>query len=290
MGLRLRHARVCLGGAVEHDSRPGLGADRFDCEVRRPGRLGAGPSHLGVRHTGFSLDGPESSRQRSLMALRRRRRPCSKRPGPPIAIEKLVSCDVCAYVQRRQEDEPLPCERCDHPITKRQHDMQARVWAYLIAAAIIYIPANVLPMMEIRSTLGRSIHTILGVYELWRLGSWDLAVIVFVASVVVPITKLVALATLLLARRWRGNAAQRQRTRLYELVEFIGQWSMLDVFVVVLMAAMANFPGISQIIAGPAAASFGTVVILTMLAAMSYDPRTGWDEKTKTTGGTTAND
>ncbi len=115
--------------------------------------------------------------------------------------------------------------------------------------------------------------------ELWRLGSWDLAVIVFVASVVVPITKLIALVVLLLGKRWRGDGVQRQRTRLYELVEFIGQWSMLDVFVVILMTAMANFPGVSQIIAGPAAASFGMVVVLTMLAAMSYDPRTGWDRQ-----------
>src|SRR5690606_41061950 len=96
------------------------------------------------------------------------------------------------------------------------------------------------------------------------LGSWDLAVMVFIASVVVPITKFLALAVLLLGRRWRGDNVQRQRTRLYELVEFVGQWSMLDVFVVILMAAMANFPGVSQIIAGPAAASFGLVVVLTM--------------------------
>jgi len=205
--------------------------------------------------------------------------------------EHVAACDVCAYVQPRQDFEPMPCERCGHPMTKRQHHMSARVWAYLIAAAVIYIPANVLPMMIISNPLGTSVHTILGgVYELWRLGSWDLAVIVFVASVVVPITKLGALAVLLLARRWRGEAAQRQRTRLYELVEFIGQWSMLDVFVVVLMAAMANFPGVSQIVAGPAAASFGMVVVLTMLAAMSYDPRSGRDENSKTSGGTKAND
>ena len=204
--------------------------------------------------------------------------------------EQLMACESCGYVQPAYEN-GLPCERCEALLHKRKPNMQTRVWAFLLAAAIVYIPANVLPMMEIRSALGNSNHTILGgVVELWRLGSWDLAIIVFVASVVVPITKLAALVVLLTARRWRGDLTQRQRTRLYELVEFIGQWSMLDVFVVVLMGAMANFPGLSQIIAGPAAASFGMVVVLTMLAAMSYDPRTGWDQKRRASGGITSND
>src|SRR5690606_23742907 len=129
-----------------------------------------------------------------------------------------------------------------------------------------------------------------GSHVRWLLGSWYLEVIDFIASFYVPITKLLALAVLLLGRRWRGDNVQRQRTRLYELVEFVGQWSMLDVFVVILMAAMANFPGVSQIIAGPAAASCGLVVVLTMLAALSYDPRTGWDLGQKTTAGNSAHE
>src|SRR3546814_563507 len=124
--------------------------------------------------------------------------------------------------------------------------------------------------MQVRTATSDGAHTILGgVVELWRMGSWDLALIVFVASVVVPITKLLALMVLMVKHRWQGDIVQRQRTRLYELIEFIGQWSMLDVFVVILMTAMVNFPGISQVIAGPGAVSFGVVVIFTMLAAMS---------------------
>lgn len=207
------------------------------------------------------------------------------------ALERLAACRNCDYVQECDPATTVSCARCGSLVRKRKPDMQVRTWALMAAAAVIYVPANVLPMMEIRSALGASNHTILGgVLELWRLGSWDLAVIVFVASVVVPITKLIALAVLLLADRWRGDGVQRQRTRLYELVEFIGQWSMLDVFVVILMAAMANFPGVSQIIAGPAAASFGVVVVLTMLAAMSYDPRTGWDRGYPATREIIAND
>lgn len=193
----------------------------------------------------------------------------------------LASCPACGLVQAMESgSEPCACSRCGAHIHFRKPDTAARVWALVIAAAIAYIPANVLPVMHVRTATGNSDHTILGgVVELWRLGSWDLAVIVFVASVVVPLTKLLALTLLMLRRRWAGHTVQRQRTRLYELIEFIGQWSMLDVFVVILMSAMANFPGISQVIAGPGAASFGLVVILTMLATMSYDPRKGWDQE-----------
>jgi len=211
--------------------------------------------------------------------------------GPPIA-----SCASCGYVQavparlfsrwvdRRgiqrleQDGGPARCGRCGSRLYRRKPNMDGRVWAFLLAACIAYVPANVLPVMRIRTVMGESAHTILGgVLELWNLGSPDLAVIVFVASIVVPVTKLAILMLLLLRRRWKGEALQRSRTRLYDFINFIGQWSMLDVFVVILMSAMANFPGMSQVIAGPGAASFGLVVVLTILAAESYDPRSGWD-------------
>lgn len=193
----------------------------------------------------------------------------------------LASCESCGFVQSlASASEPAPCKRCGARVHFRKPDPFSRVWALVVAAAIIYIPANVLPVMRVRTATSDGAHTILGgVLELWRMGSWDLALIVFVASVVVPMTKLLALSILMVKQHWQGSEVQRQRTRLYELIEFIGQWSMLDVFVVILMTAMANFPGISQVIAGPGAASFGMVVILTMLATMSYDPRRGWDRR-----------
>lgn len=195
--------------------------------------------------------------------------------------ELVTSCESCGYVLTLQSSHSQRrCPRCAHRVHLRHPVARQRAWALLIAATIAYIPANVLPVMRIRTAVSDSAHTILGgVLELWQLGSADLAIIVFVASIVVPLTKLIAMALLLLQRDWRGAAVQRQRTRLYELVEFIGQWSMLDVFVVVLMGAMGDFPGLTQILAGPAAFSFGLVVILTMLAAMSYDPRLGWDAR-----------
>lgn len=203
-------------------------------------------------------------------------------PHPNLSAGRVVaSCSSCGYVQNiKPGTEACRCERCHARMHRRKPNPVSRVWALIITASIVYIPANILPIMRLRTAVGESAHTILGgVIELWQLGSWDLAVIVFVASVVVPMTKLLALMVLMVNRHWRGSTVQRQRTRLYELIEFIGQWSMLDVFVVILLTAMADFPGVSQIIAGPGAASFGFVVILTMFAAMSYDPRRGWDQQ-----------
>lgn len=194
---------------------------------------------------------------------------------PLSAGQEHCACESCGLVQALGEKS---CARCGAALHKRRPNARARSLAFLATALVLYIPANVLPMMELRSLVMAGQHTILGgVIQLWELGSWDLALIVFIASVVVPITKILALLVLNLQSRWRGDLVQRQRNRLYDMVELIGQWSMLDVFVVVLMAALANFPGVSQIIPGPAAISFGLVVVLTMLAAESYDPRTAWD-------------
>lgn len=186
-----------------------------------------------------------------------------------------ASCEVCGLVQ------PPPsggrCARCNSRLAQAGEDHRGEVWALGLAAVIFYIPANVLPVMRVQTLLGSSEHTILGgVRELWQMGSWDLAVIVFVASVLVPVTKLLSLAFLLLHSGHGSVHERRRRTRLYEIVERIGPWSMLDVFVVVLLAALANFPGLSQILIGPAALSFGMVVVLTMLATLRYDPRREW--------------
>lgn len=189
------------------------------------------------------------------------------------------ACRACGFIQNLAPDtEHVQCRRCSARLYWRKPESSSHTWAFVLAASVLYVPANLLPVMYIHVPTGTSAHTILGgVVQFWRMGSWDLALIVFIASVVVPMTKLLALSVLLLRRHWRGYAMQRQRTRLYELVEFVGQWSMLDVFVVVLLSAMADFPGLSQITAGSGATAFGAVVILTILAAMSYDPRLGWD-------------
>ncbi|QVQ27497.1 paraquat-inducible protein A [Achromobacter deleyi] len=199
--------------------------------------------------------------------------------GPDVV---LTGCHVCGQVQAlpREADPEAHhhCVRCEAQVHYRKPDHLARTWALLLAAVVFYIPANVLPVMQVSSVLGDSAHTILGgVVELWQMGSWDIALIVFIASVAVPLTKLLALILLLLTEQWRSTTNLRPRTRLYQMVEFIGQWSMLDVFVVILLAALADFQGLMEISAGAGAAAFGVVVILTMLAAMSFDLRRSWD-------------
>lgn len=200
----------------------------------------------------------------------------------------LTGCHVCGQVQAvpaqaqdHSHSETPHCVRCHAVVHERKPASLTRTWALLLAAAALYVPANVLPIMNISSVfLGDSGHTILGgVVELWQTGSWDIALIVFIASIVVPLTKMLALAALAASVEWCSPFNLRQRTRMYEMIEFIGQWSMLDVFVVILLAALAHFQGLMEISAGPAAASFGLVVVLTMLAAMSFDPRIAWDNE-----------
>lgn len=152
-----------------------------------------------------------------------------------------------------------------------------QVWALLMAAVILYIPANLLPIMQITSLGSTSAHTIVGgVIELFQMGSWDIALVVLVASVMVPIFKLVALSLLLALTQFGAMHGLRKRTQMYRVVEFIGQWSMLDVFVVILLSALGQFGGLLRIEPDTGAIAFGAVVILTMLAALSFDPRLAW--------------
>ena len=152
-----------------------------------------------------------------------------------------------------------------------------RTWALIVAAALLYIPANFLPIMQINSIAGDSAHTILGgVIELVSMGSYSIAAVVFIASVVVPLFKLVCLGVLVYLAQRRATGALRTRTHLYEVVEFIGQWSMLDVFVVILLSALGRFGNLLTIDPGGGAVAFAGVVILTMLAALGFDPRLAW--------------
>jgi len=143
---------------------------------------------------------------------------------------------------------------------------------------VLYLPANLLTMMESVSPFGVQQDTILsGVVYLWDNDSPDLAVIVFVASIVVPIAKIMALGLLLACVRWRWALPPRQLARLFRLIELVGKWSMLDLFVIGLLAALVDFGAKASVQAGPASLAFGAVVVLTMLAASSFDPRLIWD-------------
>jgi paraquat-inducible protein A len=154
----------------------------------------------------------------------------------------------------------------------------SRTWAYLLAATVLYIPANVLPVMDTSSLFGAQKDTILsGVVYLWVSGSWPLAVLVFIASIAVPMLKVLGLAYLTISTQLHSQWLPEQRTQIYRVIELVGRWSMLDIYVITMLVALVQFKALATINAGPAAIAFGAVVVLTLLAAMSFDPRLIWD-------------
>lgn len=195
------------------------------------------------------------------------------------AARGLFSCHVCGLVSKAQPDcREAHCPRCSSPLHFRKPDSLARSWALLIAAYIMYVPANLLPIMETSSLFSSQDDTIMsGVIYLWRSGSWDLALIVFIASIIVPLLKLTAMTLLLITAQRRSVWQPLQRTKLFRIVEFVGRWSMLDIYVVAILTALVQIGSLATIKAGPAALAFGGVVVLTMFSAMQFDPRLIWD-------------
>ncbi|MFH1815173.1 MAG: paraquat-inducible protein A [Pseudomonadota bacterium] len=170
------------------------------------------------------------------------------------------------------------CRRCGTTLHFRKPGSIERAWALLIAACVLYLPANLLPIMETRSMFGVQQDTIMsGVVYLWSSGSWVLALVVFVASVAVPLLKLASLTVLLVSvqRRWRRQPLQR--ARLYRFVELIGRWSMLDVYVVTLLVALVQVQTLAAIRPGAGVLAFAAVVVLSMLTTLSFEPRLIWD-------------
>lgn len=196
------------------------------------------------------------------------------------AARGLLSCHVCGLLSRGDRNGPtLHCPRCSAPLHARKPNSVVRSWAFLIAAYILYIPANILPIMETSSLFGAQSDTIMsGVIYLWHSGSWDLALVVlFIASIMVPLLKLIALTLLLISVQRRSTWQPLQRAKLYRVVELVGRWSMLDIYVVSILAALVQIGALATINAGPGALAFGAVVVLTMFAAMEFDPRLIWD-------------
>jgi paraquat-inducible protein A len=175
-------------------------------------------------------------------------------------------------------DGHLRCPRCTDVLHRRKPRSIQRTWALVTAAIALYLPANLLPIMTMTS-LGRAQSDTIfsGVVFLLDYGLWPLALIVFIASVVVPILKLLVLVFLLLSVQWRSGWRPRERTRLYRLIELIGRWSMVDIFVVTILVALVRLGNLASVEAETGALFFCAVVVLTMLAAMSFDPRLIWD-------------
>lgn len=191
----------------------------------------------------------------------------------------LARCTRCGLVCEAAAAGAEPCPRCHGPLHLRKPDSVQRTLAWLVTATVLYIPANVLPVMGTSSVLGHEQHTILGgIAELWESGSWELAVIVFIASIAVPILKIGALSLLAFTAHRRSRWRQQDRARLYRLVETVGHWSMLDVFVVVLLVGMVRFGAFASVQPEAGLLAFGAVVVATMFATSAFDPRLIWPE------------
>ena len=186
---------------------------------------------------------------------------------------------VCGLVSGPYKSlEAARCPRCLARLHSRKPNSVQNCWALLIAAFILYIPANLLPIMETGSLFDYRKDTIMsGVLHLWKTGYWVIAAIVFIASIMVPLFKLIALSLLLVSVQRRSLWWPMQRTRLYRLVALVGRWSMLDIYVVTILAALVQFRSLATVKAGIGAIAFGAVVVLTMLAATKFDPRLIWD-------------
>ena len=191
----------------------------------------------------------------------------------------LVSCKTCHLLSRPADRaNPGYCARCGTALAWRRHNSIQYTWALVIAAAIFYIPANALPVLTTTTLGSTESDTIMGgVIFLYTSGSWPLALIVLVASVMIPLGKLAALAYLLI-RVQRGVVRNRHESaRMYRMVEFIGRWSMLDVFVDAFVVALVQLQPLMSVEPGAGVIFFMAVVVLTMLAAQTFDPRLLWD-------------
>ena len=189
----------------------------------------------------------------------------------------LVGCRRCAKVW------PLAtprCARCGARLQSRDPNAIKKVWTWWILGLMAYVPANLYPMLETRTLLASSNDTIIaGAVKLAQHGAVGIAVIILIASVVIPVAKFLAIAYLTLSVQFGGHMSRRSRHWIYEYVEFIGRWSMIDVFVVAVLASLVQLNVVASVTAGPAALSFALSVIFTMIAAQSLDTRLVWDQE-----------
>jgi paraquat-inducible protein A len=188
-----------------------------------------------------------------------------------------VGCETCGLVSVPRPGDPR-CPRCESMLHPRRPNSIARTWALVIAAAILYIPANYYPVLTVVQLGAGQPSTILGgVEELVTARQYPLAALVFFASIAVPMLKLVGLSIMLIATQTGRAGWLRDRTRLYHIVRFIGRWSMIDIFMESLLGALVVFGAVITIQPGVGALAFCAVVVLTMFAAETFDPRLMWD-------------
>jgi len=192
----------------------------------------------------------------------------------------LLVCLDCHLTMRDAKAPQMRCARCHARLHERKPHSLALTTTLLVLAAILYVPANLLPVMDTQTIIDDESDTIMsGVLVLLHSGSWPIAILVFVASIVVPLLKILALAVLIYSARRRLPNGRMQRSQLYRAVEFIGKWSMLDIYAISLLATLVQVQSFASIIVGWGAWAFGAVVVLTLLATHTFDERLLWDRR-----------
>lgn len=187
----------------------------------------------------------------------------------------LVGCRSCA---RAWPKDTSVCPNCGARVSSRDRTSLQRVWAWWWAGLICYVPANIYPMLETRTLAHTESSTIVGgAVELAEHGSYGIALIILVASVVIPVGKFMAVAYLALSVGQFPRSSPHTRHGLHEIVEYVGRWSMIDVFVVAILSSLVQLNAVAAIQPGPAALAFALSVMFTMLSAQAFDPRLIWD-------------
>jgi len=191
----------------------------------------------------------------------------------------LTRCHNCGHLSK-QTRRPRQCPVCGSHLHARMPHSVQRTTALLLSSYALYIPANIFPIMTVTQLGVTEQHTILGgIIALIDKDMMPIAILVLVASILVPLLKLLGLSLLLLNVHYRWQSNARLWTRMYRVIVFVGRWSMLDIFMISILVAVVDLGGISQVIAGPASTAFAAVVVLTMFAAKSFDPRLIWDNQ-----------
>jgi|SRR5690554_1802839 len=190
----------------------------------------------------------------------------------------VCRCAICGKLAYQHSSGSSVCPRCHAPLHQREPASVSRTWALLLTAMVLFLPANLYPIMTVAQLDDSSPSTILGgVISLAAHDMLPIAIVVFVASIAVPLFKLLGIAVLLMAIHRGHKINPRQAMVMYRIIDLIGRWSMLDLFVISILVTLVSFGKLASIEANMGATAFGAVVVLTLLAAKSFDPRLIWD-------------
>ena len=200
-------------------------------------------------------------------------------------METIVACKICGLVQRLEELPPgmtAECSRCNSTLAKTKIDSLGRTAALSLAALIFYVPANIYPILRMEYYGAYSESTVWdGCVKLFQSGQWLVAGIVFCASILIPLFKLLGLFFLVSTAKLKSTRRQQERTWIFKIIEVIGPWAMLDVFLLSVLVALVKLKQLATVLPGPGILAFTAVVVLTILASASFDPKSIWQEPHK---------